>query len=118
MTNFLVAESGAEIVGSIGMEYVGGCALLRSAAVSAKHRGHGVARRLTEEIIARARSRGVESVYLLTTTAEAYFPKFGFEVVPRHVAPPEIRATGEFTGTCPASATLMTLSLSGPAKHR
>jgi N-acetylglutamate synthase-like GNAT family acetyltransferase len=48
---------------------------------------------------------------LLTTTAEAYFPSFGFTVTSRATVPDEIRATGEFRGACPESATVMCLTL-------
>ena len=48
---------------------------------------------------------------LLTTTAEHYFPSFGFTETTRDVVPDDIRATGEFRGTCPESAIAMRLSL-------
>lgn len=51
-------------------------------------------------------------MYLLTTTAERYFPSLGFRVTPRDAVPDEIRATGEFKGACPASATVMCRPLS------
>jgi N-acetylglutamate synthase-like GNAT family acetyltransferase len=71
-----------------------------------------VARRLVEQIIADAESRGIKALYLLTTTAERYFPSFGFHTTPRDAVPDEIRATGEFRGACPASATVMCCELS------
>jgi amino-acid N-acetyltransferase len=52
-------------------------------------------------------------VYLLTTTAEAFFPHFGFERIERAAVPPRIQNSREFHGACPASATVMCLPLRG-----
>jgi N-acetylglutamate synthase-like GNAT family acetyltransferase len=57
--------------------------------------------------IAEAEARGINALYLLTTSAERYFPTFGFRAVPRDAVPDDIRATAEFLGACPASATVM-----------
>jgi amino-acid N-acetyltransferase len=62
-------------------------------------------------VIDAARSSKLRSLYLLTTTAENYFPSFGFEVANRNDAPEPIRETTEFTTACPASATMMRLDL-------
>ena len=109
---FLVAESDKQIVGVVGMERCGGYGLLRSTAVAPEWRGKQVARRLVEQIIARAEAQGVQSLYLLTTTAERYFPSFGFTVTTREKVPEPVRKTGEFQESCPASATVMCLPLS------
>lgn len=111
LCGFLVAESQGRIVGVIGMESCGEYGLLRSTAVAPDWRGRRVATQLVERIVAEAESRNIRALYLLTTTAESYFPSFGFRVTPRDSAPEEIRATSEFQGACPASATLMCLSL-------
>jgi amino-acid N-acetyltransferase len=109
--DFLVAEDGKSIVGVVGMEYCCNYGLLRSTAVSSTWRGKGLGRQLVERIIARAESRGVNALYLLTTTAESYFPSFGFAKTTRAAVPLEVRATDEFKGACPDSATVMTLGL-------
>jgi amino-acid N-acetyltransferase len=108
---FLVAEADHRVVGVVGMEYCGAYGLLRSTAVDPAWRGHQVGRALVERIVAAAESRGVKALYLLTTTAERYFPSFGFAAAARGDVPDPIRATGEFQGACPASATVMTLCL-------
>lgn len=112
LSSFLVAEADGRIVGVVGMEYCGEYGLLRSTAVDAAWRNRGVARRLVEQIIAHAEARGTRALYLLTTTAERYFPSFGFQATARESVPEEIRATGEFRGACPESATVMCCSLS------
>lgn len=104
---FLVAESQGAIIGTVGMEYCGEYGLLRSTAVAPEWRGHGVARKLVERIVAEAERRGIRALYLLTTTAETYFPSFGFTTTTREAVPVEIQRTLEFQEACPASATVM-----------
>ena len=111
LCSFLVAEADARVVGVVGMEKRGRYGLLRSTAVAPEWRGKQVAKRLVEQIIADAESQGVNALYLLTTTAERYFPNFGFEVTARDVVPQYITATEEFREACPASATVMCLRL-------
>lgn len=108
---FLVAEAGPGIVGVVGMERHGNFGLLRSTAVAPEWRGRQVAKQLVERIIADAEAQGVNALYLLTTTAERYFPSFGFATTARDVVPGEIRSTQEFAEACPASATVMCLKL-------
>ena len=111
---FVVAESKADkrIVGVVGLEHC--CheyALLRSTAVEPEWRGTGLGRRLVTHAIAEAESRGIKALYLLTTTAERYFPTFGFVKTERDAVPEEVRQTVEFRDACPASATVMALEL-------
>jgi amino-acid N-acetyltransferase len=111
---FVVAESEARVVGVAGIEdcgVAGEHALLRSVAVADDWRGKGVGRELVERAIALAETRGVNALYLLTTTAERYFPSFGFAEISRAVVPDDVKATAEFQGACPASATVMTRAL-------
>ena len=107
LSTFVVAESEGELVGVAGLERCRENALLRSVAVADAWRSRGVGRALVERVIADAESRGVRALYLLTTTAERWFPSFGFEAIERGMAPDDIRATAEFRGACPASATMM-----------
>ena len=64
-----------------------------------------------KRLVCVAESRGIRALYLLTMTAEHYFPRFGFTVVPRDVVPQEIADTLEFKSACPASATAMTRAI-------
>jgi N-acetylglutamate synthase-like GNAT family acetyltransferase len=107
---FVVAEDAGEIVGVAGIEACGVAgehALLRSVAVSPSWRNRGLGRVLVNRAIAEAESRGVKALYLLTTTADRWFPSFGFTVTARDAVPDDVRATAEFQGACPASATVM-----------
>jgi amino-acid N-acetyltransferase len=119
LCGFLVAESDGAIVGSVGLEHC--CdryALLRSTAVREDWRSRGLGRRLVEHAIAAAEARGIQALYLLTTTAERYFPSFGFARIPRDQVPAAIAATEEFASACPASATAMTLCLTNRSSAR
>jgi amino-acid N-acetyltransferase len=114
LDGFLVAESAApkQIVGVVGLEVCSGVyALLRSTAVDPAWRGTGLGKRLVERAIAEAESRGMRAMYLLTTTAERYFPSFGFVKTTRDAVPDEVRQSVEFREACPATATVMSLDL-------
>ena len=54
-----------------------------------------------------ARDTGMNTLYLLTTTAERYFPKFGFERIERHEVPASVQVSVEFTSACPSNAIVM-----------
>lgn len=107
LSAFLVAESGGSLVGVAGLEVCCEHALLRSVAVAPAWRSKGLGRELVTRLIADAESRGIQALYLLTTTAERYFPSFGFERITRDEVPADVQTTGEFQGACPASATVM-----------
>ena len=111
LRDFLVAEADGDIVGVAGLEVCCDDALLRSVAVDPQWRSRGLGRALVTRAVAEAESRGIRALYLLTTTAEHYFPSFGFTKIERETVPAEVKATQEFTTACPASATVMTRSL-------
>lgn len=110
LQNFLVAFDGQKVIGAIGLEIFGDSALLRSAVVDEPVRGGGLGAQLVEAALAKTRVLRVKDVFLLTTTAEKYFPRFGFVEVPRESAPSDMRESAEFTTACPASAVLMKLA--------
>jgi N-acetylglutamate synthase-like GNAT family acetyltransferase len=105
--DFVVAEADGDIVGVAGLEVCCDNALLRSVAVRPEWRSHGLGRALVTRAIADAEARGLHALYLLTTTAERYFPSFGFRKIDREAVPAEVRETVEFRSACPASATVM-----------
>lgn len=110
--DFVIAEAGGDLAGVIGMERHGAYGLLRSAAVREDLKSCGIGGKLVNQLLASARQHGVTDVYLLTTTAERYFPAFGFSVIPRSAVPGELSASAEFQGACPDTATVMHLPLS------
>ena len=113
---FVVADDAGEIVGVAGIEACGATgehALLRSVAVAPAWRTRGLGRALVTRVIADAEARGAKALYLLTTTAEGYFPNFGFTVTSRESVPDDVKATREYRGVCPASATVMVRAKGG-----
>lgn len=116
-SSFVVADDQGAIAGAIGLEKYGSAALLRSAVVSPGHRGSGVGRRLVEQLLERAEEAGVDELYLLTTTAEKYFPRFGFTATTRAQVPEALKSSAEFRGACPETAVVMTRRI-GEAMRR
>lgn len=105
---FLVAEdaSGA-IVGSGGFEQISPSVLLRSLVVSSELRGRGIAGELVAQLEDNAHSLGRQEVWLLTTTAERFFERAGYERVDRDQVPGEMRLCRQFAALCPSTATCM-----------
>jgi amino-acid N-acetyltransferase len=113
LATFVVAESGTDLIGVAGLEVCCDNALLRSVAVRPEWRAHGVGRALVTRVISDAESRGIHALYLLTTTADRYFPSFGFRTITRDEVPADVRETAEFREACPASATVMCRECAG-----
>ena len=107
LDGFVVAQSGDDLVGVAGLEVCCDNALLRSVAVSPDWRSRGLGRALVTRVISEAEARGIRALYLLTATAERYFPSFGFHQIPREDVPADVRKTGEFQSVCCASAAVM-----------
>jgi amino-acid N-acetyltransferase len=113
---YAVAEAEGQLIGVEGVEVYGADGLLRSAAVVPTWRGRGVGDALTRNRISWAKERGLRSLYLLTTTAGDYFPRFGFTRAERDAAPDGIRQSKEFAEACPATALFMSLPLHGETR--
>jgi amino-acid N-acetyltransferase len=103
MRSALVVRDSRAIAGCAALEVYASGALLRSVAVDASRRGEGLGRQLTEAALVLARTRGMPAVYLLTTTAGKFFPRFGFEKIERADAPEDVHQSIEFTSACPGS---------------
>jgi amino-acid N-acetyltransferase len=111
-----VARIDGRPVGCAALEIYEDGALLRSVAVAPEARGRGVGRRLVEAAVVLATSLGAPAVYLLTTSAERYFPKLAFVPVTRAEVPAGVQESVEFRSVCPASAVVMRRVLA-PAKE-
>ena len=109
--DFVVALEGDEAVGVAGLELRGGDALLRSVAVRPDRRDRGLGAALADAALRRASSLGARRAWLLTTGAAGYFERLGFGRASRDEVPDAMRASSQFTGACPASATLMVREL-------
>ena len=111
MREFFYAGPSSAPIGIVGLQFYGSDALLRSLVVSASHRAQGLGQELVEHAERHARTRGVATIYLLTTTAEHFFRSRGYVVTPRDSAPPAIRSTPEFASLCPASSVFLSKRL-------
>jgi amino-acid N-acetyltransferase len=61
-----------------------------------------------------AGARHLAQVYLLTTTAQAFFARLGFEIIERSSVPETVQQSVEFKGACPASAIAMRRPVGSP----
>ena len=103
----VVAKDGDTLLGAAAVELYADGALLRSVVVDPDARGRGLGYRLTEAALRVAKVRGADTAFLLTTTAEAFFPRLGFERIAREDVPVSVQASVEFKSACPASAVVM-----------
>lgn len=105
--SMVVARQSGRLVGAAGVEFHPGGALLRSVVVDTAVQGQGLGKRLTEAALKLADARDAAPMFLLTTTAERFFPRFGFEIVGRDDVPASVQSSVEFVSACPASAVVM-----------
>jgi N-acetylglutamate synthase-like GNAT family acetyltransferase len=112
ITHFQVLDDGQSIVATAGIESHGSSALLRSVVVAPERRGRGLARRLTEHMMALAGELGHGELYLLTMDAHEYFAGLGFTRIARDEAPLEIQRCRQYREQCPDSAVLMRKAVS------
>jgi amino-acid N-acetyltransferase len=112
--HMVVARDGRRIVGCASIEVYGRAALLRSVAVDAEYQGKGVGGDLTGAVLELAARHNVSIVYLLTETAERFFPRFGFEMIDRADVPAGVRQSAEFAHGCCPSAHVMRKFVTSP----
>ena len=96
----VVARDDGAIVAAAALERYGDAGLLRSVVVAPARRGTGVGREIVAAAEQLARDEGIRDLYLLTETAIGWFPRLGYEVVPRSEATAAVGASIEFTTIC------------------
>ncbi|MGH9236961.1 MAG: arsenic resistance N-acetyltransferase ArsN2 [Vicinamibacterales bacterium] len=111
LDTMIVARTDKGVVGAAAVELYADAALLRSVVVAHAHQGQGLGHRLTESALQVASRHGADTVFLLTTTADRFFPRFGFGRIPRDDVPASVQASVEFQSACPSSATVMKKTL-------
>lgn len=111
LSQFYVATDTNKIVGVAGLEIYDACGLLRSVAVADSHRNLHIAQKLTSTIEHHAKEAGLEQIFLITTTADAYFSKHNYQKLNRDEVPLAIAQTSQFSGLCPSSAIVMSKKL-------
>ena len=105
---FMVAqhEESQTVVAAAGMDVVTqSTGLLRSVVIHEDYQRQGLGRAMVEKTLLRFPE--VQEVFLLTTKASEFFERLGFTYFERSKVPDCIRRTGEFSGLCPCSATVM-----------
>ncbi len=95
------------IIATGGLEFFGDCALLRSVSVKKEEQGRGWGKIINGELEIVAKNKGVNCLYLLTTTAKDFFYKEGYIVVNRDEVPEPIKNSSEFSSVCPSTAIVM-----------
>ena len=105
--DFLVMREAGQVVGAVGLQNADGAGLLRALVVtpSLHRQGRGAALVAAAERLAAG--RGIDDVYLLTTTAPAFFALLDYLRIDRASAPPAVQQTVQFASLCPASAVCM-----------
>jgi N-acetylglutamate synthase-like GNAT family acetyltransferase len=103
---FFVVDDGSRIVACAGLEVHEYAALIRSLAVAADMQGIGIGASVLRRAIHEVRDCAA-GVYALTTTAEPYLARFGFERIPRGLVPQALFESRELQDACPASAAVM-----------
>lgn len=114
LTGFLLAFRNGFLVGAAGLERYGDAALLRSVAVAEPEQGAGLGQELVRLLLDQAHADSLRRVALLTTTADRFFPRFGFRLVAQADIAPLFAASAEFRGACPSTAVAMVLDLARP----
>jgi N-acetylglutamate synthase-like GNAT family acetyltransferase len=104
---FFRFEDDGGIIGYGGIEGNGPDRLLRSLIVKPERRGAGLGAAVLGTIERVATDEGVAALYLLTTTAEPFFRRHGYETAERSTAPDTVAGSAEFRTLCPASAALL-----------
>lgn len=110
--HFLVVREDTQLIGVCGIEVHGQYGMLRSVAVDRGFRETGVGDCLVRGAVELSEKLGLNALYLLTTTAQRYFERYGFHATARDEAPIEIRESWELRAGCPETAVLMKRSLS------
>ncbi|KAA0988827.1 arsenic resistance N-acetyltransferase ArsN2 [Dyadobacter aurulentus] len=111
LRNFLLAKHDGTLIGVAGLEIFGSVGLLRSVAVEPACQGKGIAGQMVGQLLAGAAEQGLQAVYLITTTADHYFDRYGFMAVNREQVPEAIQQTRQFGSLCPSSAVVMKRNL-------
>ena len=107
LNNFFIALDHDNVVGAVGLEKYNNCGLLRSLVVTRDYRNEKIAGKLVKQLEEKAKTSGIDCIYLLTETAPDYFAKKGYEKISREDVPTSLKQSSEFSHVCPQSAIIM-----------
>lgn len=117
LAHCIVAEVRGRTIGAIALEPKGRDGLIRSLVVAGDHQGHKLGTALSSKMVNAARLLRIERLYLLTTSAEAFFAPTGYRVVEKNQVPEAIRDTEEFKKLCPHNAVCMMRDIGNEPIH-
>lgn len=107
LENFFVCTYCKTVIGCVGLRIRGKSGLMRSLAVHPEHRGKGIGNVLIRKIFIYAKGKKISDMYLLTTTAEEYYVKYGFVRIQRDVVDLQMMEAPEFRSVCAQAAVCM-----------
>lgn len=108
---WVLEGSNGKVLGVAGLEVYGNQGLLRSVAVIKDRHNRGYGTSLVNHVIGEAKRSRMQDLFLLTTTAPAFFKKLGFKEESREKVAGSITNSVEFKNACPKTAILMRLSM-------
>ncbi|MBC3795005.1 arsenic resistance N-acetyltransferase ArsN2 [Spirosoma utsteinense] len=111
LSDFIIAKEQTTLIGVAGLERVGRVGLLRSVAIDQHYQGKQIGAQLVGRMLEIARAADLEEVYLITTSADRYFERQGFQPVNRQEVPAAIQQTQQFSELCPSTAIVMKRAL-------
>jgi amino-acid N-acetyltransferase len=110
--DFLVMREAGQVVGAIGLQTADGVGLLRSLAVLPPLHRQGRGGALVAAAEKLAERRGIDDLYLLTTSVPRFFALHDYMRVQRAAVPLALQRTAQFESVCPSSAVCMHKRLS------
>ncbi|MHA2110185.1 MAG: arsenic resistance N-acetyltransferase ArsN2 [Candidatus Hodarchaeales archaeon] len=105
--DFFVVKKEKTIVGCVGIEIYENVGLLRSVALHPSFQGKGIGRQMVNKMEAYSVENRLDKIYLLTDTAESFFLKLGYNLIPREETDTRVKQSIEFKTLCPSSPVLM-----------
>lgn len=111
---FVIADSPAGPIATIALEIFGGDALIGSVCVHPSWRAQGVGTALVEHVLTEAAMEAVDSVYVLSSSVDRFFARFGFVRISWSEMPFTITRALSQRGAAVPGATAMHLLLADP----
>ncbi len=112
--HFFGIKNGTNIIAVGALEVYGTNAILRSVAVKSTLQNQGLGKEIVSFLETKAKEMGIRQLFLLTTTADAFFKKLNYLPTDREKCPREIRESEEFANLCPSIASCLSKQLSVP----
>ena len=105
--DFLVMREAGQVVGAVGLQSVNGEGLLRSLVVAPSLHRQGRGAALVTAIERLAAGRGIDELYLLTTSVPKFFALLDYLRIDRAQVPWPLQQLEQFRTACPRDAVVM-----------